>query len=188
MSVCFNAINIHYLLVLFNAFVKISCGFVGGQLLFLLHAHLPWRNEKPKITLKACLPWPGHWSDLKPFHCFFSQVLPSRLLKSDYSPFTVLCYNSLKECLLVSLLMLWQLVTHSRGFPWAFSDCDGVGGVTALLTPLLCLWQAMENGLPWTQLNFKMYKSSTLGIVHGELFLTIPFSKSVKYWNIKGKI
>lgn len=41
MSVCFDTINIHGLLVLFNAFVKISCGFVGGRLLFFLHAHLP---------------------------------------------------------------------------------------------------------------------------------------------------
>jgi len=48
MSVCFSAGNIHGLLVLFNAFVKISYGFAGGWLLFLLHAHLLGEMRSPR--------------------------------------------------------------------------------------------------------------------------------------------
>lgn len=46
------AMNTHGLLVLFNAFVKMSCGFVGAQLLFLLSAHLPCEMRSPRSLSK----------------------------------------------------------------------------------------------------------------------------------------
>lgn len=55
MSVCFDIINIHGLLVLFNACVKIGCGFVGGQLLFLLNAHIPWEIKSPRSLSELVL-------------------------------------------------------------------------------------------------------------------------------------
>lgn len=170
MSVCFNAINIHGLLVLFSAFVKISHGFVGDQLLFLLRAHLLWGIRSPRSLSKLV----SHALDSEvPCNLFTGSFLKCWKMTAHLLQFSVIIL--LKECPLLSFLILWLVSTPSRGFPWAFFDCCSPGAAMVLLMPLLCLWQPAENRLLWTQLNWKMYKRSTLAIVHRELFLTIKF-------------
>lgn len=85
MSVCFDIINIHGLLVLLNACDKISHSFVGGQLFFLLHAHLPWEIRSPRSLSELA-----------------SHVLSSEVTQT-------ICTVSFHEC---SWVIGWEATAH----------------------------------------------------------------------------
>lgn len=88
MLLCFDIFNIHGVLMLFNACVKISSGFVGGQLFFLLHAHLPLEIKSPRSLSEFASHVLDSIVTKDLLHSFFSQVLLSHQLRSDSSPFT----------------------------------------------------------------------------------------------------
>lgn len=178
-AVSFNAVNNRGLLVLLNALVK---------MLFLLCAHLSWEMKSSRLLSKLVS------------HALDSEVMWNLSTLSFLKWSRVICWKVTAHLLHFSFTILLRrfywcqfscydwLQPPSTGFSWAFSARDGIGAAAAFLTALLWLWQAAENGLPWTELNLRMYERSTIGNVHGELFITIQFSKAVKYWNIKGKI
>lgn len=56
MSLRFDIFSIHGVLMLFNAYVKISSGFVG-QLFFLLHAHLPLKIKSNHFQSLPPMSW-----------------------------------------------------------------------------------------------------------------------------------
>lgn len=185
MSVSFDALNIHGLLVLLNAFVKISYVFIGGWLPFLLCAHLSWETQSPRSLSELV----SHAPDSKvTWHLSIVSFLKCSWVTCWKVTAHLLCFTLiilLKNFYWCQFMYYDWLQPPSTLFSWAFSVCNGIRAAAAFLTSLLCPWQPTENGLLWTELNLKMYERSTFGDVHGELFLTIQFPKPVKYWNIK---
>lgn len=105
MSVCFDAINIHGLL--FNAFIKISYVFVGGRLLFLQHAHLPWEMRGPRSLSKLVS------------HALDSKMTQNLLTVSFLKCSRVICWKVTAHLLQFSVTILWQNVYWCH-----FSYCD----------------------------------------------------------------
>lgn len=175
----FNAVNNRGLLVLLNALVK---------MLFLLCAHLSWEMNSSRSLCKLVS------------HALGSEVMRNLSTPSFLKWSRVVRWKVTAHLLHFSFTILLKpfywchfsgydwLQPPSMGFSGAFSARDGIGAAAAFLTAPLWLWQAAENGRPWTELNLRVSERSTIGSVHGELFITIQFSKAVKYWNIKGKI